>query len=63
MHQEVQSQTNIFKTERKQCSKKSPSILIYKSKTSPRVTQKMMERNSDPLYVQVLLVISTHINS
>jgi hypothetical protein len=46
MHQKEQSQTNILQIEKKQCSRKSPAILIHKSLKNPKVANKKnMERN------------------
>jgi hypothetical protein len=40
--------------------KKIFSNLDLEIQNFSRVTQKMMERNFDPFYVQILLVIPTH---
>jgi hypothetical protein len=42
MHQEEQSQASISKIEKKECSRKSSTILIHKSKTFPKVINKKL---------------------
>ncbi len=44
MHKKNNLKLTFFKTERKECFKKSLAILIQKSKTSPRVINKIMEK-------------------
>jgi hypothetical protein len=55
MHKGEQSQIIILKIERKQCLRKSLVTLIYKSQNFSKNYTKNMERNLDPLYVQILL--------